>query len=114
LAAKEDLPITLNTHFSVLHHEDSSFVIGAGFELIQSKPDKKDKPVLTIAMSFSALFEEASKNDGDWINRFSQGEARLIFWPYLRYFVSDMTSRMSINPIVIPLTSQLDEAKPKK
>jgi hypothetical protein len=67
------------------------------------KTDSGD--LLCIQTSFTAHFHckkcPAGKTHAQ---QFAHSEARLIFWPYFRQTVSDLTAKMSIRPIIIPLT----------
>lgn len=89
--------------YKVLTQNSNRFVIGASYSITQKKKEATE-PLVAINASFSALFESASALDPAHIERFSQNESRLIFWPYLRFYISDISARMSINQILLPLT----------
>jgi hypothetical protein len=65
------------------------------------------KEVVTIYCTYSASFSLDAGARKSEVERFASNEVRLVFWPYLRQFVSDTTARMSIPPLVLPLTSEL-------
>ena len=66
---------------------------------------KKDEDLLCIQTSFTAHFHCRKSIAGEsHAERFANSEARLVFWPYFRQAVSDLTSRMSIRPITVPLS----------
>jgi hypothetical protein len=67
---------------------------------------KKDgEDLLCIQTSFTAHFHcKKSVAGKSHAERFANSEARLIFWPYFRQTVSDLTARMSIRPITVPLS----------
>jgi preprotein translocase subunit SecB len=67
--------------------------------------------VVNISCKYSAQFSLENETDQACIKRFSENEVQLVFWPYLRHFVSDCTYRMGIYPLVLPLTSEI--AAPK-
>lgn len=104
---QEDIGSTLETSFDVLHHTEDHLAVGAHFILLQrtGKKRKGAKPLLRIECGFSALFKLGFACDEAMANRFTNAEARLVFWPYLRHFVADMTYRMSINPVLVPLVT---------
>jgi len=89
--------------YKVLTQNAGRFVIGASYSITQKKKEATE-PLVAISASFSALFELSSTPDPAQIERFSQNEARLFFWPYLRFYISDISTRMSINQILLPLT----------
>lgn len=94
----------------VLAHESSYFVVGTDFELVQhADPENR---LLVIAATFSAKFDLAKSASEEMVRSFTNLEARLIFFPYLRHFVSDITYRMGIDPLVLPMTSELEQRSP--
>lgn len=95
----------------VLAHGEDFFVVAADFELVQ-QPLDSDQKIVSIAATFSAKFDLTTKANEELIRSFANLEARLVFFPYLRHFVSDMSYRMSIDPIVLPLTSELEQKSP--
>jgi preprotein translocase subunit SecB len=104
------LEIDLKASQRVVEHKDEYFVVAADFDLAQI--DSRDKRTLiSISASFSAKFYLSRSAQPELVHAFAQVEARLIFFPYLRHFISDITYRMSIDPIVLPMTSEL-ERKP--
>jgi preprotein translocase subunit SecB len=108
LSKKADLSVNLKVELNVIQHEIEDFVVAGIFEVVQHLASD-DIPIVTIASNFSALFGLLEKTEKHFLDRFSQGEARLVFWPYLRHFVSDMCYRMSVPQILIPLTSEFNE-----
>ena len=63
------------------------------------------KPFLNIEMRYFAHFHPKSGTfDKKFSEKFAQSEARLIFWPYFRQATFDMTARMNIPPITLPLS----------
>jgi hypothetical protein len=103
-ARGETLPVNLDAKFSVGLLTDDRIIVNAEFVLKNSRKDDSGEVIsLMIACSFSALFNLGSPCDGESANHFANAEAKLIFWPYLRHFVSDTTYRMAISPITIPL-----------
>ena len=91
----------------LLSHDLDNFVVQAKFTVIE-KQEVLDTPVVSVKATFSARFELAEKASKEAVEAFAHLEARLIFFPYIRHFISDITYRMSINPIVLPMTSELE------
>jgi hypothetical protein len=74
-----------------------------GPTVAQTKKNSED--LLYIQASFTAHFHcKKSAAGKSHAERFAHSEARLVFWPYFRQAVSDLTARMSIRPITVPLT----------
>lgn len=43
------------------------------------------------------------------VDKFSNAEFRLIVWPYFREYVSDVSSRMYVPPVILPLSNEPEE-----
>lgn len=66
---------------------------------------KKKKEVLSIACSLEAHYHAEFEHESDYPERFVNREMRLILWPYFREFISNLTARMAIRPVVLPLAT---------
>jgi len=108
-AREQNSNIEIDIHIapSVLAHEADSFVVAADFDLSQHVSGS-EKRLVSIAATFSAKFTLTKPADESLVKGFAGLEAKLVFFPYLRHFVSDMSYRMSIDSIVLPLTSELE------
>lgn len=106
-ARGEDLSVSVAILQRVVDLQDDSFVVGASVTLLSGEGEDGDSAV-RIEASFSAKFDTSKKADPAAAANFANLEARLVFFPYIRQFVSDLTYRMSIDPIVLPLSSQLE------
>lgn len=84
--------------------EPKGFVVLGHYNV--SVKDSGGSEVVSISCTYSALFLTDRKAKASFVERFAQNEVRLVFWPYFRQFVSDATFRMSINPLLLPLTSE--------
>jgi preprotein translocase subunit SecB len=62
--------------------------------------------LLTVECAFEAHFHTKGGPDKEFAKRFTESEFRLVVWPYFRQFVSDMTARMYIPPIIPPLSTE--------
>jgi hypothetical protein len=65
--------------------------------------EKDDTELVKISCQYSAHFHARQVNLRT-AERFANSEAKLIFWPYFRQIVSDVSSRMSIPPVTVPLS----------
>ena len=70
--------------------------------------EKSKKHVLKISASFD-LHLHAKEAPKEYVTNFCKGEIRLIVWPYFREFVMDISGRMYIPPIILPLSDKKDE-----
>ena len=98
-----ELKRTIGANYVVEDLANDHFDIIAAYDLtIQHDPSTTD--LLAIKCVFSAHFHAAPDCSTELADKFANSEAKLIFWPYLRTFVSDMTGRLHIPPITVPIT----------
>jgi preprotein translocase subunit SecB len=67
--------------------------------------EKLKKTVLQFAATFELHFHGTPISD-EFVRDLCSSEIRLIVWPYFREYVSDVTARMYIPPIVLPLSER--------
>jgi len=97
---------TLNANYRVGDIGDDYFdVIG---ELSVTAGDE-GKPALTIECTFEAHFHGLKEDERDLAQQFAQVEARLFLWPYFREFTSNMTTKMGLPPLILPLVLRQTE-----
>jgi preprotein translocase subunit SecB len=100
-----ELSIVIEANYIAIERASDYFLVKADCMVKLS-----DKPsALTIgdiSCCFSALFNTSKEAAAASVERFAENEARLVFWPYMRQFISDITFKMSISPIILPLTSE--------
>jgi preprotein translocase subunit SecB len=108
LAANDASAIKLDANFGIVAHTKDRLISEATFKLIQVRKSDEDSRLISIECSFSASFFLGSPADEQVVTRFANREAKLVFWPYLRHFIADMSYRMAINHILVPLTTTLD------
>lgn len=101
--------VTISGRHKVVNLKPNSFVVI--MEYTVSVIGNSGSEVVNISCKFSALFSIEKETDQACIRRFTDNEVQLVFWPYLRHFVSDCTYRMAIYTLVLPLTSEI--AAPK-
>jgi preprotein translocase subunit SecB len=64
-----------------------------------------EDPVLAIDVTITGHFHPKGSFSRAEAEQFAKTEARLIFWPYLRELVSDVTGRMHISTVTLPLAA---------
>lgn len=105
-AHSKDVPSIANkvsSKYSLVDFDDEHFDIAAAFNFQMS--EDSSNPFLNIEIKYFAHFHPKSgKFDKRFSEKFAQAEARLIFWPYFRQTMSDITARMYIPPITLPLS----------
>jgi preprotein translocase subunit SecB len=78
------------------------FDVVANMQIVISS-EGDDKEILRVACQYSTHFH-AGKVTQRTAERFAKSEAKIIIWPYFREIVSNLSSRMVIPPITIPLS----------
>ena len=88
--------------FKLIEADEDHFDVSAAFTM---RISQKDEELLVIRASYTAHFHaEKTTPIEKYAGKFAELEARLIFWPYFRQAVSDITARMYIQPVTIPMT----------
>jgi hypothetical protein len=73
-------------------------------ELSLNITEKKRKAVVVeISCKYSAHFHASVDCSSETADRFAKSEGKIIIWPYFRSLVDDLTARMHIPPITVPL-----------
>jgi preprotein translocase subunit SecB len=67
---------------------------------------KKKEQVLSVTCSFEAHFHAEFEAGSSFPEQFANGELRLILFPYFREMVSDLTARMAIRQVLLPLSNE--------
>lgn len=82
---------------------DDSFDAGAIFKLTVS--DKKNITTpLVIECAFTSHVHAKPPVSKTLAERFARSDFRVVIWPYFRQFVSDITARMAVRPIMVPIS----------
>jgi preprotein translocase subunit SecB len=96
---------TISADYKLTDVRKDYFDVSARFRLTV---EHKTEPLtaLTIECEFAGHFHCGdSELSHELADRFTQSELRIILWPYFREFVNDITAKMSIPPILIPLAT---------
>lgn len=104
-SASEKPSATISGRHEVAHQQPDSLLILGRYEV--SVKGKSGTDVVNITCTCSAMFTLEKEADKACVERFMGNEVHLVFWPYLRHFVSDSTYRMAIYPLILPLTSEM-------
>jgi hypothetical protein len=98
----EGLTREIGSLYKAVHIEDDHFDVIAAYELNITHEQGK-KRVLEVKCKFIAHFHASIDCNSETAARFANSEAKIIAWPYFRNLVSDLTGRLYIPPITIPL-----------
>jgi preprotein translocase subunit SecB len=81
------------------------FDSAAEFKLTVEGSNIKANPI-TIECVFLGHFHLTTPIKKEMAERFTEADFRLVVWPYLRQFVQDITGKMGVPPLLIPLSNQ--------
>jgi preprotein translocase subunit SecB len=98
----DNLKRTIATEYLIENLSDVHFDVIAKYTLA-IEHEESETNLLTIDCTFVAHFH-AGNCKSEWAKRFGKSEAKIIVWPYFRVFVSDITGKLSIPPITVPMT----------
>jgi preprotein translocase subunit SecB len=94
----------ITAHYGLTDIEKGFFNTSSDF--ILKVVDKNTSSVaFSVTCQFVGHFHFEGVVDVEHAEKFAQSELRLIVWPYFRQYVSDLTARMSLPPLIIPLQS---------
>jgi preprotein translocase subunit SecB len=60
--------------------------------------------VFDLSVTYDLHFHGKPPIDAKLVRRFAESDAHLVSWPYLRECVSDVSARMYIRPILLPVS----------
>jgi len=100
-AQKEKKPTRrLNEHYRVSAVKDDFFESEGLFNLVLGE---EERPGLKIDCVFEVHIHTKTPINRESVERFTSSELRLLLLPYVRHFISSITSQMQIPTIVLPL-----------
>jgi len=91
----------IKVSMNVVDASNEHFDVAGKFDL--SMNTKAGNILLSLSVVMSAHFHTDEEVPAGFAQDFADTEGRLIFWPYFRQTVSDVSSRMYIAPIIVPL-----------
>jgi hypothetical protein len=105
LAKAQSAERWLSASYAVTNVQSDYFDVEATFELAihDQKHSGSDEAVVRIACVFEGHFHADAPVARAHAEQFATKDSWLVFWPYFRQFVSDMTGRMSVRTELLPL-----------
>ena len=100
---KNGMVRTIEASYEATAIEGAHFDVVGRLEMkILSTTDKCE--LVRIACQYSSHFHARGRVDKHEADRFASAEAKIVIWPYFRQLVTDLSARMFIPPIIVPLT----------
>jgi preprotein translocase subunit SecB len=65
---------------------------------------KRSDSLINLSATYELHFHAKPPIDAKHVHRFADSDAHFILWPYLREYVSDVSARMYIPPIMLPVS----------
>jgi preprotein translocase subunit SecB len=84
--------------------EQKHFDVRSTF-MLDMTGEKSKSTVIRVEASFDLHFH-ASAVSKEFVEKFCESEIRLIVMPYFRELVTDVTARMHIPPLILPLSTK--------
>jgi preprotein translocase subunit SecB len=105
LSEKGQLSRKISAEYQTLEVKKQYFNASAKLGLRIS--DKAERtPAVIVECTYIAHFHcDGAQITKELADRFTESELRLVVWPYFRQFVNDATSRMAIQPVVMPFSA---------
>jgi len=100
--AKDDSVRILSSEYELTELGKGCFDAAGTFTLAVAQTAKSE-PALKVQCKFEAHFHCKAPLEKKLAERFVASELRLVLWPYFRELVSNITAKMAIQPITIPL-----------
>jgi preprotein translocase subunit SecB len=66
---------------------------------------KRSDRIFDLSVTYDLHFHGKPPIDAKLVRRFAESDAHLILWPYLREYVSDVSARMYIRRIFLPVAT---------
>lgn len=106
LQEKNRLTRKISTEYHTMEIEKEFFNASAKLSLTMEDKRAPASPAVVVECTYVAHFHcDGCQITTELAERFTESELRLVVWPYFRQFVNDATSRMAIEPIVIPFSA---------
>jgi preprotein translocase subunit SecB len=80
------------------------FEVKGNFKFSAQNP-KSRKAVLEIVAEYGAHFHAKPPIDRELAEQFTHSDLRIILWPFFRQHVFDITGKMAVAPVTLPLTT---------
>jgi len=94
--------VSVNHKISHEKEDENSVLVTCNYELIASTGSKRDF-ALKILCFFKAKYSSRSPLTDDFLEIFTERNAPMQIWPYFRELAQNMTQRMNIPPLTLPL-----------
>lgn len=102
LLSSASLNVLVSDEQALKDQSEQRFIIEQKYKLIV-KPSGERTHVLQVTATFILTYTLSSKVPRDFLKIFSEGNVHLNSWPYFRELVQNLTQRMGIRPLTVPL-----------
>jgi hypothetical protein len=95
--------ISVESKSEVEMHVDEKANTLAAFDNYFIKGLVKEKTLFEITIRLLAVFDTKVKPDEPFLNLFEHNTLKVITYPYVRQEVQDLTSKMGLSPLIMPM-----------
>lgn len=92
--------------------KEDHFDVEVDFEITVG-PGEKGRRNFELQAKYIAHLHSAVGPEEEFVRRFSESEIRIIVWPFFREYLIDVSSKMHIPPITLPLAVAKTETEMK-
>lgn len=104
-------PIEVDARNEVELQTDEKSPTFSAIDKYKFKGSIKQKSIFEISVQILAVFASKIKPDKPFLKIFEQNTLKVITYPYVRQLVQDLTLRMGIPPLVLPIWKAPPKAK---
>jgi preprotein translocase subunit SecB len=104
-------PIEVDARNEVELQTDEKSTTFSAIDKYNFKGSIKEKSIFEISVQILAVFGSRIKPDKPFLKIFEQNTLKVITYPYVRQVVQDLTLKMGIPPLVLPIWKAPPKAK---
>jgi len=104
---REKSSVSISSEYQLRDLTKKTFIVEGSFRWTAT--NAKNETGLSLGCVYQARFHaDDALAHQKLAKEFAHSEMRLILWPYFRQFAFETSARMSIPPITVPLTTELE------
>lgn len=107
---EETIKLNINSRVKMSFDAEKKIIIGLDIYSIDGLV--RGKKIIQIKMQLMAVLETESVIGKDFLDKFKRNTLKLITYPYVREFVNDITAKMGLPPLVLPIWTNVVKIKP--
>lgn len=98
----KDHQLAVSWKSEAIEFGEDFFEVRADIAVKLSAP-KSTRGFFDLTATYMLHIHAPSPVDREYVARFAESELRLVIWPYIREYVSSVSGRMHVPPVLLPL-----------